>query len=140
MSTFSGFDDDQERELDEEGIPAVGDATDSGVIPPRDTPQGVEEFGTTVQEQRLGESLAERVEREEPDVFDRDITDPGTVGQAGRLVATDTDESELHDAEAGSFGLVADGDLGALSAEEAAMRVEDEPAGLTYDDDPGYLS
>ena len=139
MSTFNGFDDDQERELDAEGIPAVGDATDAGVIPPRDTPQGVEEFGTTAREQRIGESLADRVEREEPEVFDRALTDPDVVEQAGRIVATDTD-AELRDSEAGSFGLVAEGDFGALSAEEAAMRVEDEPAGLTYDDDPGYLS
>lgn len=139
MSTANSFDHDQERELDEEGVPAVGDATDAGVIPPRDTPQGVEDFGTTAREQRAGETLAQRVEREEPEVFDRVPTDPDDAPPAGRLVATDTDETELMDDEAGSFAALAEADRGALSAEEAAMRVEGEPAGLTFDDDPGYL-
>ena len=150
MSTSStSHDDDQERELDAEGIPSVGDATDAGMVPPGDRAQGAESFGTTAAEQQRGESLADRVGREEPDVLElvaieaeaelAEVDDTEVVG-AGRLVATDTDETELFDDEAGSFGIVADGDPGALSAEEAAMRIEVEPAGLNYDDNPGYLS
>jgi hypothetical protein len=39
-----------------------------GAFPPRDQPLGSEEWGTTAREQLVGEPLAERVKREEPDI------------------------------------------------------------------------
>jgi hypothetical protein len=101
----------QDRSLDEEGIPdlegplpekaATGDPQE-GVAPPADHPASLD-WGTTAEEQRLGEPLDRQIARELPDVFD----DPETVGR------------EL-------FGQ-SDGGQDGLSAEEAAMHVETEP-------------
>ena len=107
-------------DLVEDGIPATVDdpphlSTEAveGEPAPLDFPQGVEEWGTTALEERMGEPLALRVRREEPDVVPGDEEDRTGTG-------------------------VAD----ALSAEEAALRVEDEPEelGMSFAPDPGYLS
>lgn len=104
----------------EDGVPAIDEQSAEllatgeqaeGEMAPLDDPQGVEEFGTTAAEQRLGESVAQRADREQPERLGEDP-----------------------DADA---GLVEDD---TPSAEEAAMRVEAEPAGMNYDEDPGYLS
>ncbi len=96
-----------------EGVLRTGDPVE-GDMPPLDEPQGVDEWGITAAEQQGAEPLAVRAEREEPDVLD-ELYDSGDGGGGGGRVDT-------------------------LSAEEAAMRVEEEPAGLNYDPDPGYLS
>jgi len=94
-----------------EGQLATGDPLE-GDMPPLDDPQAVEDWGLTAAEQQGAEPLGLRVQREEPDVLDElDDDDLGTGGRAGTL-----------------------------SAEEAAMRVEEEPAGINYDPDPGYLT
>ena len=105
-------------DLVEDGIPATVDdpphlSTDAveGEPAPLEHPQGVEEWGTTAAEERMGEPFALRVAREEPELLGGD--DDGVTG-------------------------VAD----ALSAEEAALHVEDEPEelGMSFAPDPGYLS
>lgn len=107
-------------DLVEDGIPATVDdpphlSTEAveGEPAPLDFPQGVEEWGTTKAEERMGESVRMRAAREEPDLLD---------------------ELEA-DEEAGT------GIAGALSAEEAALHVEDEPEalGMSFAPDPGYL-
>ena len=99
------------RSLEAEGIPALegplpekaatGDPQE-GVAPPADHPASLD-WGTTAEEQRLGEPLDRQLARELPDVFD----DHDAVGR------------EL-------FGQP-DGTQDGLSAEEAAMHVELEP-------------
>lgn len=110
-------------DLVEDGIPATVDdpphlSTEAveGEPAPLDFPQGVDEWGTTKAEERMGESVRMRAAREEPDVVD---------------VPDELDAGE----EAG--GRV----LGALSAEEAALHVEDEPEalGMSFAPDPGYV-
>ena len=88
-----------------EGVPFGAEDEEEPV--PLDVPQGVDEWGTTAREEAMGESLAQRVRREEPD-----------FGEGGGGRGTDD---------------------AALAPEEAALRVEEEPAGLNYDPDPGYL-
>lgn len=119
----------------------VDDVLDEGVSPP-EKPRGVEEFGTTPYEEETGESLDQRLAREEddpaahvaygadeeaddrPDFGREDDPAPeGAVGdeRSGRLVAPDQglgDDSEK-DEVARDVGI----DGGAASAEEAAMHV-----------------
>jgi hypothetical protein len=58
-------------------------------------------------------------------------------GGAGRLVEPDAGANT--DDEAQAIAELDDDRYDTLSPEEAALRVEDEPAGLAYDDDPGYV-
>ena len=95
-----------------EGQLRTGDPLE-GEMPPLDDPQAVEDWGLTAAEQQGAEPLSLRVQREEPDVLDE--------------LYTDDDDSAPRRTDT-------------LSAEEAAMRVEEEPAGMNYDPDPGYLT
>lgn len=132
-----------------EGDPR-SDPLDSGYIPP-DRPFALDESGTTVEEQRAGDSLDRRLAREEPDVIDevaaeeatrdavdRDVVVDGEVDgvvegydeaepRSGRLVADD--EGVHPDTEADLVGHDVGIDGGAAAAEEAAMHEfdEDEP-------------
>jgi hypothetical protein len=111
-------------ELDEEGIPTLQEsATSDGseeLPPPRDHPQAVTDFGTTVAEERRGETLAQRVAREEPDV----TAPPDDT--AGPLIDPADEDVDDVDDEASMVGTEADSDQ-ALSAEEAAVHVVEEP-------------
>ena len=128
-------------EVSEDGVPSVEEIPEDvlltgdpleGELPPLDRPQAVKGWGTTASEQLQTEPLEGRLAREEPDVgmaeadADRQFLEPGADSGLG------DDESDL----VGE----ADGGLeDTLSAEEAAMRVVDEPPGMNYDPDPGYL-
>jgi hypothetical protein len=124
--------------LEEEGIPELDEQepgqilsgdTGEGIIPPREYALGAEEFGTTAGEEAIGESLDQRVAREEPDVSWHDVAGADDRALAGRLVQPDNTSQGVADA-------VPDGV--ALSAEEAAMRIETDPAGLGAGG-PGYV-
>jgi hypothetical protein len=137
-------------EVSEDGVPSVEEIPEEvlltgdpleGDMPPLDRPQAVKDWGTTASEQLGSEPLDVRVAREEPDVgtaeayADRQFLEPGAEGG----LADDEPDSV---GEADSAGLVGEADTGledTLSAEEAAMRVVDEPPGLNYDPDPGYI-
>ena len=117
--------------MDAEGIPDLETPVnqDEGLIPPRDHPQAVDEFGTTAAEERATEPLADRVLREEPDF------DEGAVAQAaddaigGQLVDAGSSDVEGFDDEKDAVASVVgsgDDDV-ALSAEEAAMHITDSP-------------
>ncbi|MCU1600058.1 MAG: hypothetical protein JWO22_767, partial [Frankiales bacterium] len=107
------------------GIPDPGDLTpeqeatgqlDLTTEPPHDSPLGVEGWGTTPEEQRLGEPLAGRLAREAPeDVY------PETPRDVGRLV--EPDEGVRSDTEPDMIGRDS-GDTAGLSAEEAALHLE----------------
>jgi hypothetical protein len=137
----------REAALEEEGIPELEDQpvgkilsgeTPEGLVPPRDYPLGAEEFGTTAAEDAMGETLAQRVAREVPDVPAGEGLDDADDDQAlaGRLVQPDFGVVDADDTpeEVGE----AVPDVGGLSAEEEAMRVEREPGGLGGGW-PGYL-
>ncbi|WP_372515886.1 DUF5709 domain-containing protein [Streptantibioticus silvisoli] len=134
---------DPEDTLDDRGIDP---ALDEGYSPP-EKPLEVDRRGTTVAEQREGESLDQRLAEELPDQPDpRDLAGdgigdaPGAEGEpvdpqageerSGRLIGTDEGVprrpgSGVEDVTATDAGLAG----GAASAEEAAVHtVEDEDA------------
>jgi hypothetical protein len=121
---------DQSRAMDEEGIPDLETPIneDEGMIPPRDHPQGVEEYGITAAEERGDEPLADRVRREEPDVEESSVAQAADDARLeGRLVEPGSEDVDSVDEEKDAVGsLVADDD-GAQSAEEAAMHITDNP-------------
>jgi hypothetical protein len=119
---------DPRSEFEEQGIPDLQDgypeqewAEDPQQAPvPGDEPVAVDGFGTTAEEQREGEPLDDRLRREEPD------RPPGEEPhRAGRLVQED--EGVRDDTESDEVATDVGADTGGFSAEEAAVRVEDEP-------------
>jgi Family of unknown function (DUF5709) len=150
MGVYDLDDEDQlqpEDTLDDRG---VEDLLDEGYSPP-ERPRGVDAVGTTVAEQRQGESIEQRLAHEEPDPAnaveeplvdwdvmggddpddisaDDDFLGDGEVGdrRCGRLMAPDegSHEDTEPDMVANDVGI----DGGGASAEEAAMHiVDDEP-------------
>ncbi len=111
------------------GVPAGWE--DEEEPAPLDFPQGVETWGTTAEEELVGEPLSLRVRREE-----RDVERPAQ--EQVRLLEPGAEDG-LVDDEADAVGELDLDPSDTLSAEEAAMRIEDEPAGLTYDAGPGYI-
>jgi len=121
------------REMPEdEGIPDLDQALpqkeitgdpQEGLVVPRDEPRAVEEHGTTAGEQREGETLDERLAREEEEA--RGGGSPrenaGTVAEEG---------SGLTDVEKDQVGEQAEAVEG-RTAEEEALRVEPEAPGGT---------
>ncbi|HAG59716.1 MAG TPA: hypothetical protein DCL83_10575 [Arthrobacter bacterium] len=150
MGSYSLDDEDQlqaEDTLDDRG---VDDLLDEGYSPP-ERPRGVDAYGTTLAEQRHGESIGQRLAHEEPDpgrAFEDPLVEPDMVGgddpdaiaaeddflgdgevgdrRSGRLMAPDrgTDEDTESEMVAEDMGI----DGGGSSAEEAAVHViENEP-------------
>jgi hypothetical protein len=103
------------------------DPLDAGYSPPDYEPKNTR-FGTTAEEQRLGETLDQRLAEEEPDVSTEDLPegdfdeiDSVPDARAGRLYAPDEgahadDESDAVAYDAGISG-------GSASAEEAAVHI-----------------
>ena len=122
---------DPYSEFEDEGIPDLEDSfperkwnEDPQRAPlPGDRPLGLDEYGTTPEEQRQGESLDRRLRREEPEstrvVGGRRQPPPQ---QAGRIV--EEDEGVRPDTEKDAVAYEAGPDVGGFSAEEAAMRIE----------------
>jgi hypothetical protein len=149
MGSYSLDEEDQlqpEDTLDDRG---VDDLLDEGYSPP-ERPRGVDAYGTTLAEQRQGESIDQRLAHEVPDpanAFEDLLADPDMVGgddpdaisaeddflgdgevgdlRSGRLMAQDegTDEDSESEMTAKDVGI----DGGGSSAEEAAVHIiEDE--------------
>jgi hypothetical protein len=97
---------------------------------PLEFAQGAESWGTTAEEELTQEPLALRVLREEPDVEGRS-PDGVRVLEPGAEIDVDEEPDAVGEVDLERHDV--------LSPEEGAMRVEDEPAGLTYDAGPGYL-
>jgi Family of unknown function (DUF5709) len=124
---------------EDEGIPdldptlpskeATGDAQE-GLVVPGDEPRGVDEHGTTADEQRSGEPLEDKLEREE---HDREELDGR---RAGRLIE---DGEGLTDQEKDEVAEEAPDDRQGLSAEEAAVRVDEEARGGVDRDRDRYV-
>jgi hypothetical protein len=123
----------------------VDDVLDEG-LSPAEKLQGSRAKGTTVNEQREGETIEDRLRQEEADVDleptgdddafnDPDDRPPSTLRvqggtpiagdeRAGRLVAPDEGAHEDVDPEAVAHDVGIDG--GAASAEEAAVHLQDD--------------
>jgi hypothetical protein len=122
---------------EDEGIPdigrphpakrATGDPQE-GLILPGESARAAESSGVTAEEQREGEPLEQRLAQELPD------TEPGRRREAGRLV----DDSAVLDEEKDLVADAAEDEVEGRSAEEAAVRIEDAPEGLT-DGPDSYL-
>jgi hypothetical protein len=98
---------------EQEGIPSHADDTstaydeadrprfnDSPPPLPADRPLGVDEVGVTAAEQRRGESLADQLAREEPDVSAEDRRPSPEPGLADEVVTEATEAQAARDAEA----------------------------------------
>jgi hypothetical protein len=117
----------------------AGDPLDIG-YEVADRYSGVNRFGTTIAEQRAGESLDQLLSEEEPDIDPYAEPDPDTdedelirrgdylEPRAGRLV--EEDEGLGADFEAEAVARDVGIDYGAASAEEAAIHVVDDPNGI----------
>lgn len=137
----------EDSELEDDGVLDASDTLDgdpgddpldAGYIPPDRWSAG-ERFGTTLAEEREGESLDQLLAEEEPEADpyaeedlpqDAPLASDHAEPRAGRLVAED--EGVHPDTEADlvarDFGI----DGGAASAEEAAVHVEGEPDDGSY--------
>jgi hypothetical protein len=102
------------------------DVLDEGFSPPERHPASHDR--TTREEQRLGETIDDRLAQEEPDTLAGDLAVPApgdpNRDRAGRLVAPDqgAHEDVEKDAVADDVGI----DGGAASAEEAAVHIVGE--------------
>lgn len=114
----------------------VGDPLDTGIVA-ADHWTAANRFGTTPAEERAGESLAQLLAQEEPDIDP--YADPADdedelsrrgyerESRTGRLVAPDGGFGE--DEEADSVAWDAGIDGGGASAEEAAIHLVEDPNG-----------
>jgi hypothetical protein len=133
-------DDEAERDYTPESLDTIdpGDPADPGAnlydtswVPP-DRPPGHGDFGTTLAEEREGESLDEKLAEEEPDVFaalDRDSDDEGGDAEARAETETDGDDPEI------AAALRADGGDTDFPADEFAEP--DPRAGRLVEEDEG---
>jgi Family of unknown function (DUF5709) len=121
---------DIHSELEDEGVPDLQDgypqqywAEDPQRAPlPGDRPIAVDDFGTTAEEQREGESLDGRLSREEPDVGE-----PGAATAPDETVRLVQQDEGVHtDTESQEIATDVGADTGGFTAEESAMHVEDE--------------
>ncbi len=120
----------QEQPADTLNDRGVDDILDEGISPPEKWSAG-EGFGSTVEEERQGETLDQRIAQEEPEPdpyapVDDDILDDGEVGteRAGRLV--DPGGGIGEDTEKDLVGDDVGIDGAGASAEEAAVHVVEE--------------
>ncbi|GGO09377.1 DUF5709 domain-containing protein [Microbispora bryophytorum] len=120
---------DPRSRFEDEGIPDLQEGTpeqqwaeDPQEMPlPGDRPLGLDEYGTTPNEMREGESLGRRLSREVPE---EDVRSGTEADRAGRLV--DPDGGMGVDTEKDMIAEDVGPDFGGYTAEEQAMRIEDE--------------
>lgn len=130
---------DMRSRFEDEGIPDLQDGTPEQLWAgdpqemalPGDRPLGVDEYGTTAEEQREGEPLGDRLAREEPEpevaADDPDAPYPAWASEAepaGRPVEDDQGAHPDTEKDAVAYDVGADG--GGYSAEEEAVRIEPE--------------
>lgn len=126
---------DRERNgsFDDEGQPVgeispsdadTGGGLDQALTPPAD-PQGLEEYGTTAREEREGEPLDIRLDREEPDFSEKAGGDLGEFREAGRLVEPASEEVDSVDTTSESIARDAGFESGGFSQEESAVHIEE---------------
>ncbi len=138
----------------------LSELLDDDVLPdeyPPERPLGVEDPGVTADHGAIGDALAERVAREEPDVLHEPSSDDGALGhlvEPDLGMAPDAEADLVASAVDSEVGALADGDLVTgdetlrdvatervddRSAEELALHLTEEPPlleGDSYLDDP----
>jgi hypothetical protein len=142
--TYDPSSDIDENDLEDDGTLDASDTLDgdpgddpldAGILPPDRWSAG-EGFGTTLAEERAGESLDQLLAEEVPDpdpyaeaaeTEDDPLTGDDLEPRAGRLVAED--EGSYPDTEADLVARDVGIDGGAASAEEAAVHVQDDADG-----------
>jgi hypothetical protein len=142
--TYDPSSDIDENDLEDDGTLDASDTLDgdpgddpldTGILP-ADRWSAGEGFGTTLAEERAGESLDQLLAEEEPDPDpyaeaaepeDDPLTGDDLEPRAGRLVAED--EGSHPDTEADLVARDVGIDGGAASAEEAAVHVQDDADG-----------
>ena len=142
--TYDPSSDIDENDLEDDGTLDASDTLDgdpgddpldTGILPPDRWSAG-EGFGTTLAEERAGESLDQLLAEEEPEpdpyaeaaeAEDDPLTGDDLEPRAGRLVAED--EGSHPDTEADLVARDVGIDGGAASAEEAAVHVQDDADG-----------
>lgn len=133
----------EENELEDDGTLDASDTLDGdpgddpldqGIVPPDRWSAG-EGYGTTLSEERAGESLDQLLAEEEPDLDpyadlprDNPLADDDPEPRAGRLVAED--EGAHPDAEPDLVARDVGIDGGAATAEEAAVHVAADTDGF----------
>jgi hypothetical protein len=154
IASYSVDDEGQLQPSDTLDQDDVADELDRGYSPP-EKPRGVDAFGTTVEEQRQGENLEQRIRQEEPDpntAYGAPENESGLDEEEDRVGGDDPDsiaaeddfigDAEVGDMRAGRLVAPDEGahedvdhemvgrDVGvngaAASAEEAAMHIIDE--------------
>jgi hypothetical protein len=138
--TYDPSSDIDENDLEDDGTLDASDTLDgdpgddpldTGILP-ADRWSAGEGFGTTLAEERAGESLDQLLAEEEPyaeaaEPEDDPLTGDDLEPRAGRLVAED--EGSHPDTEADLVARDVGIDGGAASAEEAAVHVQDDADG-----------
>jgi hypothetical protein len=142
--TYDPSSDIDENDLEDDGTLDASDTLDgdpgddpldTGILP-ADRWSAGEGFGTTLAEERAGESLDQLLAEEDPDPDpyaeaaepeDDPLTGDDLEPRAGRLVAED--EGSHPDTEADLVARDVGIDGGAASAEEAAVHVQDDADG-----------
>jgi hypothetical protein len=142
--TYDPSSDVDENDLEDDGTLDASDTLDgdpgddpldAGIVPPDRWSAG-EGFGTTLTEERAGESLNQLLAEEEPDpdpyaeaaeAEDDPLAGDDLEPRAGRLVAED--EGSHPDTEADLVARDVGIDGGAATAEEAAVHVQDDADG-----------
>jgi hypothetical protein len=122
---------------EEPGLPGkriTGDPQDDMMVP-GDRSVGVDEFGTTAEEEAEGEPLDLRLSREEPELDPADAADESEDSDSpyptdpeervGRIV--ESDEGASPDVEDTAVAHDVGTDQGGFSAEERAMHIEPGP-------------
>jgi hypothetical protein len=130
METEQGRDEPQltpeDEGIPEHGGPARGKREtgdpQEGLLLPDDEPRAADRSGTTAEEQREGESLDEKLAEELPDRESSRRTSMGRLIEPASGV-TDREKEEVAEE--------AEDDRSGLTPEEAAMRDEENPDGLT---------
>ncbi|GAB3894821.1 DUF5709 domain-containing protein [Microbispora bryophytorum] len=141
----SRFEDEGFPDL-QEGTPEQQWAEDPQEMPlPGDRPLGLDEYGTTPNEMREGESIGGRLSREVPDVDVRFGTEPGTADGRREEKAGEADDELLdssEDEQAYSSGAEADvlGESGGRPAESYGAGTGDEAGGYGSGDPADYAT
>jgi hypothetical protein len=130
-----GNDDERDQVIDQDSVfgeDGGDEVMDAGYSPP-ERPRELDAFGTTVAEQRQGESFEQRLAQEEPDpAMDVDLVEGEQAVRAGEggdvRDDLDTGSGEVPD-DAFSDGVLDDGEVG----EARAGRLVDPDQGLGED-------
>jgi hypothetical protein len=136
------------EEIDPDELPGEGDVVVGDEAPEQFPPthlRGVNAYGLTAAEERVGEPLDERETRELPDPLvdeldgdaapdERRWNDPELGERVGRLVDPGAEDDGLDEPDVESDAVAWEGTGDDLTAEESAMHVtEDPPDGDPHD-------